>query len=105
MRRLHPRVRLRLAGLALTLVVVTLSGVACVPAVPGMPAAGPTQAAPVTVAPAATSAQPAPNQAEATAVQPPAKHLDLPVGVDAAGNFYRGNINAPVKLVEYSDFQ
>jgi len=25
--------------------------------------------------------------------------------VDADGNFYRGDPNAPVKLVEFSDFQ
>jgi hypothetical protein len=30
---------------------------------------------------------------------------DLPAGVDAAGNFYRGDPNAAVKLVEFSDFQ
>lgn len=29
----------------------------------------------------------------------------LPVGRDADGNFYRGDLNAPVKLVEFSDFQ
>jgi hypothetical protein len=31
--------------------------------------------------------------------------LDLPAGVDAEGNFYLGDPNAPVKMVEWSDFQ
>ncbi len=35
----------------------------------------------------------------------PEKAKNVPVGVDAEGNFYRGNLNAPVKLVEFSDFQ
>jgi hypothetical protein len=29
----------------------------------------------------------------------------MPVGVDADGNFYRGNRNAAVKLIDFSDFQ
>jgi protein-disulfide isomerase len=33
------------------------------------------------------------------------KKIDLPMGVDADGNFYRGDLKAPVKLVEFSDFQ
>ena len=30
---------------------------------------------------------------------------EVPTGVDGEGNFYRGDPNAPVKLVEWSDFQ
>ena len=30
---------------------------------------------------------------------------NLPMGVDADGNFYRGDPKAPVKLTEFSDFQ
>lgn len=29
----------------------------------------------------------------------------IPVGVDANGNFYRGNPGAPIRLVDFSDFQ
>ena len=29
----------------------------------------------------------------------------LEVGVDAEGNFYRGDPNAPIRLVDFSDFQ
>jgi protein-disulfide isomerase len=35
----------------------------------------------------------------------PEKLASLQVGVDADGNFYRGDPNAPVKLVDFSDFQ
>jgi hypothetical protein len=31
--------------------------------------------------------------------------ITLPEGVDAEGHFYRGDLNAPIKLVEFSDFQ
>jgi len=34
-----------------------------------------------------------------------AKRPDLPVGVDADGNFYRGDPKAPIKLMDFSDFQ
>ena len=30
---------------------------------------------------------------------------NMPMGRDAEGNFYRGDPNAAVKLVDYSDFQ
>ncbi len=45
--------------------------------------------------------------ASAPAPAPPSAGTsdDLPVGVDADGNFYRGNLNAPVKIEEFSDFQ
>ncbi len=66
--------------------------------------------APSTVAPLSTSTPPvdAPaTSAPATnaAVQPSGSALDLQAGVDADGNFYRGDPNAAVKLTEYSDFQ
>jgi protein-disulfide isomerase len=35
----------------------------------------------------------------------PEKLAMLQVGVDADGNFYRGDPNAPIKLVDFSDFQ
>jgi protein-disulfide isomerase len=35
----------------------------------------------------------------------PEKLASLQVGVDADGNFYRGDPNAPIKLVDFSDFQ
>ena len=34
-----------------------------------------------------------------------AELASLQVGRDADGNFYRGDPNAPVKLVDFSDFQ
>lgn len=65
--------------------------------------------APSTVAPLST---PAPGAAPATgapatnaAAQPAGSGSDLQAGVDADGNFYRGDPNAAVKLTEYSDFQ
>ncbi len=33
------------------------------------------------------------------------RRTDLPVGVDADGNFYRGDPKATVKLIDFSDFQ
>jgi protein-disulfide isomerase len=35
----------------------------------------------------------------------PEKLASLQVGVDSDGNFYRGDPNAPIKLVDFSDFQ
>jgi protein-disulfide isomerase len=35
----------------------------------------------------------------------PEKLASLQVGVDADGNFYRGDPNAPIKLIDFSDFQ
>ena len=35
----------------------------------------------------------------------PQKLASLQVGVDADGNFYRGDPNAPIKLIDFSDFQ
>ena len=64
------------------------------PAATAAPAPSAAVAAPATTAPVQTAAP-----------QAPAAKLDLPVGVDADGNFYRGDPKAAVKLVEYSDFQ
>jgi hypothetical protein len=81
--------------LAALLLVVALAAGACTTPTPVSPtaAAAPTQA-PATSAPASTEAAP-----KATGT------VDLPAGVDANGNFYRGDPNASVKLVEFSDFQ
>jgi hypothetical protein len=35
----------------------------------------------------------------------PEKLASLQVGVDADGNFYRGDPNAPIRLVDFSDYQ
>ena len=93
----RPGNRGRLLILPLLLLVVALVGVACAPAAPSataVPAPSAVPAAPATTAPV-----------QAEAPQAPASKLDLPVGVDTDGNFYRGDPKAAVKLVEYSDFQ
>ena len=92
--------RVRLVGLPLLLLVVALVGAACAPATPAAPGA---TAAPAPTSVPAVPATTAPAQPEASPV--PATKLDLPVGVDSDGNFYRGDPKAPVKLVEFSDFQ
>lgn len=33
------------------------------------------------------------------------KLASLPVGIDAEGNFYRGDLAAPIRLIDFSDFQ
>jgi protein-disulfide isomerase len=43
--------------------------------------------------------------AQPTPAPAAAKRPELPVGVDADGNFYRGDPKAPIKIIEYSDFQ
>jgi protein-disulfide isomerase len=48
---------------------------------------------------AAPSAQPTPAPVAV------AKRPDLPMGMDADGNFYRGDPKAPIRLVDFSDFQ
>ena len=50
---------------------------------------------------AAPSASSQPTPAAVAAVKRPV----LPVGVDADGNFYRGDPKAPVKIIDFSDFQ
>jgi protein-disulfide isomerase len=81
-------------GLLLAFIVVALVGAGCASSKPVSPTAAPTQPATVTAA--------APT---ATAASAAVKLADLPTGVDADGNFYRGDPNAPVRLVEFSDFQ
>lgn len=74
------------AGLPLALLVVALAAAACLP---GTPAPAPATDIPLPATPI-----------------PPANSEDgIQVGVDADGNFYRGNPNAPVKLEEFSEFQ
>ena len=95
MNQLRSRAGLRLLALVLTLLAAALAIAACAPAAPtAAPAPSAAPAAPATTAPVQTAAP-----------QAPAGKLDLPVGVDADGNFYRGDPKAAVKLVEYSDFQ
>lgn len=89
----HSRTRLHMAGLAV--LAVMLLGTACAPSTPAAPLS--TSAPPL--ATAAQAAQPAATQ------DAQAKPLDLPAGVDADGNFYLGDPDAPVKLMEFSDFQ
>jgi protein-disulfide isomerase len=96
----RPSSRGRWLILPLLLLVVALVGVACAPATPAEPNA---TAAPAPSAVPAAAETTAPVQTEAP--QAPAGKLDIPVGVDADGNFYRGDPKAAVKLVEYSDFQ
>jgi protein-disulfide isomerase len=84
--------------MGLALVAVALLAAACRPAGSPTPLSTPGAGAASTQQPGASATQPpAP-----TAALPAA---DLPVGVDADGNFYKGNPNAAVKLVEFSDFQ
>ena len=86
MNQLRSRVRLRHLALGLALCAVAWAGAAC---------------APTTVAPAATSA---PTSAPLATTTAPVRS-ELPVGMDSDGNFYRGDPKAPVKLIEFSDFQ
>ena len=88
---------------ALALFAIVLIGAACAPATTDPVATSapmPTVAQPV--APTVAPAQPVANAP--TAAQPSMKSA-LPVGVDADGNFYRGDPKAPVKFVDFSDFQ
>lgn len=87
----HPRVRPSLIGLALALIAVALIGAACAPGTPAPLAA--------TSAPAPTSVPPVSRVAPATTTG------NVPVGVTTDGHFYRGNLNASVQLVEFSEFQ
>ena len=101
MNPLRSGTRLRLIGLAAVLLIVMLGGVACAPPAPSAPT--PTAAL---AAPAATTAvTAAPVATQPTAIRPAGSKTSLLSGVDADGNFYRGDPKAPVKLVEYSDFQ
>lgn len=91
MKRLRTQGPLRVFGLAALLLVVALAVGACVTPTPAAPAA---TTVPATSAPAPT-----------TASAEPIASSKLPAGVDAEGNFYRGDPNATVKLIEFSDFQ
>jgi len=91
MKRVRIRGPVRVFGLAALLLVVALAVGACVTPTPAAPAA---TTAPATNAPAQT---PAPAE--------PIAGSELPAGVDAEGNFYRGDPNATVTLLEFSDFQ
>jgi hypothetical protein len=102
MKQLHPRIRPRIVILGLVLLLAVLVGAACAPSTP----AGPAPNAP-TMPPPATSGPPAPKAGPVapTSAAQPSRPGNLPVGVDADGNFYRGDPKAPVKLVDFSDFQ
>jgi len=102
MKQLRLRIRPEIAILGLALLLVVFIGAACAPSTPAASSQGkPAQPASTANAPAAEKAGPvAPG-----ATTKPSKVSNLPVGVDADGNFYRGDPKAPVKLVEFSDFQ
>ncbi|MCX6032379.1 MAG: hypothetical protein NT169_24185 [Chloroflexi bacterium] len=82
---------------ALALIATALIAAACAPATPPAPA--------IIQVPTGVVATAAPAAVTTTPVSEPGKKLDLPVGMDADGNFYRGDPKAPVKLIEFSDFQ
>lgn len=85
-RRIRPVLVAMLFALALLVV-------ACAPGTPPSPL---------------STATPAPSTGTARVVpaQPPTGPAsELPMGVDADGNFYQGNPNAAVKIEEFSDFQ
>ncbi len=93
--------RMRLVLLLLIATALLLGG--CV--VP--PATAPATAAPeaaATIAPEA-AATVAPTEAVAETAPAPAPTGEVPMGVDADGNFFRGDPNAKVTLVEWSDFE
>jgi protein-disulfide isomerase len=83
------------------LLVVMLAFAACAQPSPAAPTAtaAPAQA---TAAPTSAPATTAPTDTPVSQTSAPA---NLPAGVDAEGAFYRGDPNAPVKFVEFSDFQ
>lgn len=93
----------RRAGGSLVALMAALALSACVVPPPAAPA--PAVPAPVaTIAP--TAVQPSPTEPiEAAPTTAPVVAGEMPTGVDADGNFYRGDPNAKVKLVEWSDFQ
>ena len=96
MKRLRSRGLARVLTLATLLVIVALAVGGCVVPPTQAPAAtaAPAQAAPTTGVAAQTPASSEPIAAS-----------NLPAGVDAEGNFYRGDPEATVKLIEFSDFQ
>jgi protein-disulfide isomerase len=65
-----------------------------------------------TPTPAASTAAPAATETPAVGALAPTEAAtmsvntaDLQTGVDANGNFYRGDPNAAIKLTEFSDYQ
>jgi protein-disulfide isomerase len=102
MKQLRPRIRPGIVILGLVLILAVLVGAACAPSTPAAPSQDkPAQPASTANAPAAEKAGPVAPGAAAK----PSKASNLPMGVDADGNFYRGDPKAPVKLIEFSDFQ
>jgi hypothetical protein len=102
MERLRTRGPGGVVVLAALLLIVALAVGACAKPAPVAPA--PTSA-PAQVTTAPTQAAPATSAPANTPGSSPAVLANLAVGVDAEGNFYRGDPKAPVKLVEFSDFQ
>jgi hypothetical protein len=102
MRQPQSRARLALVGLALLVVALVVAACAGAAPIQTPPTPAPANDTP---APAAQATQPAESGETPSATTAPGQALDLQVGVDADGNFYRGDPNAPVKLVEWSDFQ
>ena len=90
----------RAIWLVLALIAIVVLGAGCAPTTPAPVAA--TSAPTVAAAPPDTPTSVPVANPPATAAT---NLADVPVGVDADGNFYRGDPNAPVKLVEFSDFQ
>lgn len=86
----EPKLHARHALYSLVLLLVALAVAGCA----GVTAPVPT--------PAPQASTPAPAEQAATA---PGTAQAIPAGVDAEGNFYRGDPNAAVKLTEWSDFQ
>ncbi len=111
MKQLRPGVGPRIAVLSLALLLMALVAAACAPAAPAGPGGGAAtpEAVQPTAQPAPAANTPAPVKAGPIAPSAggakPGKASDVPMGVDADGNFYRGDPKAPVKLTEYSDFQ
>lgn len=105
MRLFRPHGGLRIAGLSLMLLLVVLAITACASAAPSLlrNSAAPTTTLP-TVAPTAVK-EPAGPLAPGSGGEPAGKAGAAPMGVDADGNFYRGDPQASVKIVEFSDFQ
>jgi len=88
----------------LALLILVLVAAACAPATAPIGQAGTPESTGQTVAPATVPAVAAP-AGGAPAAAPAVDPADLPVGVDAEGNFYRGDPDAAVKLVEFSEFE
>ena len=98
MKRHRTRGPTGLFSVAALLLVVALALGACAKPAPQGPAATTTDVPkPTELAPTSAPANTPASEAAATS--------NLPVGVDAEGNFYKGDPKASVKLVEFSDFQ